>query len=285
MRWRAMGPLVCHSGPSPVSTIRVDGARGVGILDAMKAHVADGPAAPPEFRRIARAIEFVAANARQQPSLADIAAAANWSEYHFAREFRRWTGISPKQWLQQLSLTAAKQALDDERSVLQAAIDAGLSGPGRLHDLFVTLEAVTPGEYKSRGRGLTLRSGTAQSPFGEALIVRRAVASRSSRLPTKRAGSMASTIFARRGAMRIGSRTTPAARRIADTIWRAARSRRPQAHALGAWQQLPAAGVARAARGGPAPDDELCGAGGSRSAAGPPAAPWAPPSVRTRWHG
>ena len=101
-----------------------------------------------------------------------MAAAANWSEYHFAREFRRWTGISPKQWLQQLSLTAAKQALDDERSVLQAAIDAGLSGPGRLHDLFVTLEAVTPGEYKSRGRGLTMWFGTAQSPFGEALIVR-----------------------------------------------------------------------------------------------------------------
>ena len=93
-----------------------------------ESNVPDGRAAPPEFRRIARAIEFVAANARQQPSLAEIAAAANWSEYHFAREFRRWTGISPKQWLQQLSLTAAKQALDDERSVLQAALDAGLSG-------------------------------------------------------------------------------------------------------------------------------------------------------------
>ena len=138
----------------------------------MKAAVADGPAAPPEFRRIARAIEFVAANVRQQPSLADMAAAANWSEYHFAREFRRWTGISPKQWLQQLSLAAAKQALDDERSVLQAALDAGLSGPGRLHDLFVTLEAVTPGEYKSRGHGMTMRCGTAQSPFGAALVVR-----------------------------------------------------------------------------------------------------------------
>ncbi len=138
----------------------------------MKAIARDGPAAPPEFRRIARAIEFVAANVRLQPSLADMAAAANWSEYHFAREFRRWTGISPKQWLQELSLTAAKQALDDERSVLQAALDAGLSGSGRLHDLFVTLEAVTPGEYKSRGHGMTMRFGTAQSPFGTALIVR-----------------------------------------------------------------------------------------------------------------
>ncbi len=131
----------------------------------------DEPVAAPEFRRIARAIEFVAANVRNQPSLAEIAAAAHWSEYHFAREFRRWTGISPKLWLQGLSLTAAQQSLADQRSVLQAAIDAGLSGPGRLHDLFVTLEAVTPGEFKSRGRGLTLRHGVAPSPFGDALIV------------------------------------------------------------------------------------------------------------------
>jgi AraC family transcriptional regulator of adaptative response/methylated-DNA-[protein]-cysteine methyltransferase len=131
----------------------------------------DEPVAAPEFRRIARAIEFVAANVRNQPSLAEIAAAAHWSEYHFAREFRRWTGISPKLWLQGLSLTAAQQSLADQRSVLQAAIDAGLSGPGRLHDLFVTLEAVTPGEFKSRGRGLTLWHGVAPSPFGDALIV------------------------------------------------------------------------------------------------------------------
>lgn len=134
----------------------------------------DEPAAAPEFRRIARAIEFVAANVRNQPSLAEIAAAAHWSEYHFAREFRRWTGISPKLWLQGLSLTAAQQSLADQRSVLQAAIDAGLSGPGRLHDLFVTLEAVTPGEFKTRGRGLTLRHGIAPSPFGDALIVQSA---------------------------------------------------------------------------------------------------------------
>lgn len=134
----------------------------------------DEPAAAPEFRRIARAIEFVAANVRSQPSLAEIAAAAHWSEYHFAREFRRWTGISPKLWLQGLSLAAAQQSLADQRSVLQAAIDAGLSGPGRLHDLFVTLEAVTPGEFKTLGRGLTLRHGIAPSPFGDALIVQSA---------------------------------------------------------------------------------------------------------------
>jgi AraC family transcriptional regulator of adaptative response/methylated-DNA-[protein]-cysteine methyltransferase len=148
-------------------------ARGVGILYDMKAVATNAPT-PPEFRRIARAIEYLADHVQQQPSLAEIAAAAHWSEYHFAREFRRWTGISPKQLLQQLSLTAAKQALDDQRSVLQAALDAGLSGAARLHDLFVSLEAVTPGEYKSRGRGMTLRHGTAQTPFGTALIVQSA---------------------------------------------------------------------------------------------------------------
>jgi AraC family transcriptional regulator, regulatory protein of adaptative response / methylated-DNA-[protein]-cysteine methyltransferase len=146
-------------------------ARGVGILYGMNAK--PDPPAPraPEFRRIARAIEYLADRAGEQPSLAEVAAAAHWSEYHFAREFRRWTGISPKQLLQQLSLTAAKQALDDQRSVLQAAVDAGLSGPGRLHDLFVVLEAVTPGEYKARGSGLTFLQGVAATPFGEALVV------------------------------------------------------------------------------------------------------------------
>ncbi len=123
-----------------------------------------------DFARIARAIEYIAEHAQDQPSLADIAAAAGWSEYHFARVFRRWAGISPKQFLQHLSLAAAKQTLDDERSVLQAALDAGLSGPGRLHDLFVSLEAVTPGEYKSRGRGMVMRHGTARTPFGPARI-------------------------------------------------------------------------------------------------------------------
>ncbi|MGI9246181.1 MAG: methylated-DNA--[protein]-cysteine S-methyltransferase [Steroidobacteraceae bacterium] len=132
--------------------------------------VAPQSTAARDFLRIARAIGYVAEHARVQPSLARIAAAADWSEYHFAREFRRWAGISPKQFLQHLSLVAARQALDDDRSVLQAALDSGLSGPGRLHDLFVTLEAVTPGEYKSHGRGLTLRYGHAATPFGPARV-------------------------------------------------------------------------------------------------------------------
>jgi AraC family transcriptional regulator of adaptative response/methylated-DNA-[protein]-cysteine methyltransferase len=146
-------------------------ARGVGILYGMSTTPDSSPSRTPEFRRIARAIEYLAERAGEQPSLADVAAAVHWSEYHFAREFRRWTGISPKQLLQQLSITAARQALDDQRSVLQAAVDAGLSGPGRLHDLFVTLEAVTPGEYKARGSGLEFVHGTAATPFGAARVV------------------------------------------------------------------------------------------------------------------
>ncbi len=123
-----------------------------------------------DFARIARSIEFVADHFREQPSLARIASAAGWSEYHFARVFRRWAGISPKQFVQHLSLAAAKQTLAADESVLQAALDAGLSGPGRLHDLFVAFEAVTPGEFKSHGLGLTMRFGTAQTPFGPARI-------------------------------------------------------------------------------------------------------------------
>ena len=82
-----------------------------------------------DFRRIARAIEFIAQRFRGQPSLTEIAAAAGMSEYHFARVFRQWAGISPKQFVQRLSLEAAKQSLAGEASVLQAALDAGLSGP------------------------------------------------------------------------------------------------------------------------------------------------------------
>jgi len=127
-------------------------------------------AAARDYHRIARAIDFIATHFREQPALERIAAAAGMSEYHFARSFRRWAGISPKQLVQRLSLEAAKRSLEDEASVLQAALDAGLSGPGRLHDLFVSLEAVTPGEFKSRGHGIAIRHGTADTPFGRATI-------------------------------------------------------------------------------------------------------------------
>ncbi len=123
------------------------------------------------YQRIGGALEWLAANAEAQPSLAEIAAAIGLSEHHFQRLFTRQVGISPKRFLQYISLERAKRSLEASASVLDAAFDAGLSGPGRLHDLFVTYEAVTPGEYKARGAGLTIRYGFHDTAFGECLIM------------------------------------------------------------------------------------------------------------------
>lgn len=121
--------------------------------------------------RIARALDRLASRFPEQPPLAELAAEVGVSEYHFQRMFTRRVGVSPKKFLQHLTLEAAKQRLRQSASVLDAAYEAGLSGPGRLHDLFVTLEAMTPGEYKARGDGLTVRYGFHDSPFGECLLM------------------------------------------------------------------------------------------------------------------
>ena len=124
-----------------------------------------------DYRRIADALAYVDANFQDQPSLAEIAEQTGLSEFHFQRLFTRWVGISPKQFLKHLTLECAKRSLEASASVLDAAYDAGLSGPGRLHDLFVTCDAVTPGEYKARGEGMTIRYGAHPSPFGECLLL------------------------------------------------------------------------------------------------------------------
>jgi AraC family transcriptional regulator of adaptative response/methylated-DNA-[protein]-cysteine methyltransferase len=123
-----------------------------------------------DYRRIEAVIRFLEANAGEQPSLEDAARAAGLSEFHLQRLFRRWAGVSPKRFLQYLTVQHAKRALRDGLSVLATAYEAGLSGPGRLHDLFVAVDAVTPGEYKALGSGLEVRYGTASSPFGECLL-------------------------------------------------------------------------------------------------------------------
>ncbi len=125
---------------------------------------------PSHHAGIAAAIDYLAGNYEDQPSLDDMASAAGMSAYHFQRTFKTWTGVSPKRFLQFVTLGHAKRLLDGRASVLDAALEAGLSGPGRLHDLFVACEAVTPGEYKSRGRGLEIRYGLHDGPFGRALI-------------------------------------------------------------------------------------------------------------------
>ena len=123
-----------------------------------------------DFARIAAAIRFIGTNFRQQPRLATIARAARLSEFHFNRLFRRWAGVTPKQYLAYVTAVAARGELESRASVLEAAYAVGLSGPGRLHDLLVTIEAVTPGELKSRGSGLTITYGFSSTPFGDALL-------------------------------------------------------------------------------------------------------------------
>ncbi|MES9863518.1 MAG: methylated-DNA--[protein]-cysteine S-methyltransferase [Candidatus Thiodiazotropha sp. LLP2] len=122
------------------------------------------------YTRIAKAIEYIRSNSRKQPSLAEIAAAVHLSEYHLQRIFSEWAGISPKRFLQYLTKEYARQALVESGDLLSASLESGLSGPGRLHDLMITCEAMSPGEIKQRGRGLTISFGTADSPFGNSLI-------------------------------------------------------------------------------------------------------------------
>lgn len=123
-----------------------------------------------DYNRIARVIRYLDEHHLEQPTLAELAQVADLSQYHFHRLFSRWAGITPKDFLQCLTLSHAREALRAGQSVLDASLDSGLSGPGRLHDLCVSLEAATPGEVKSGGEGWTIRSGLASSPFGTLLV-------------------------------------------------------------------------------------------------------------------
>jgi len=123
-----------------------------------------------DYRRMEKALAWLADNFHSQPGLAEAAARADMSAFHFQRLFARWVGLTPKKYVQYLTLNRAKQALRDARSVFDSALDAGLSGPGRLHDLFVSVEAMTPGEFKCRGEGLEIRYGFAPTPFGQCLL-------------------------------------------------------------------------------------------------------------------
>ena len=123
-----------------------------------------------DYQRIEKAIRFIENNFTSQPTLDQIAESVHLSKYHFNRLFKRWAGISPIQFQQILTLEYAKEKLADARSLLDTAFDAGLSGPGRLHDLFVTFEAMTPGEFKKMGAGLEISYGFDYTPFGQCLV-------------------------------------------------------------------------------------------------------------------
>jgi AraC family transcriptional regulator, regulatory protein of adaptative response / methylated-DNA-[protein]-cysteine methyltransferase len=124
-----------------------------------------------DYDRIADAIDYIVANADAQPGLAEVAAQVRLSPYHFQRLFARWAGLSPKRFLQVVTVERAKRLLAENGSpLLDASETLGLSSTSRLHDHFVRLEAVTPGEFKSAGEGLSIHHGTGDSPFGRAFI-------------------------------------------------------------------------------------------------------------------
>ncbi|MGB3295101.1 MAG: methylated-DNA--[protein]-cysteine S-methyltransferase [Phormidesmis sp.] len=122
------------------------------------------------YDRIARAIAFMRQHHLAQPDLAAVAHHVALSEHYFQRMFTEWAGISPKRFLQYLTVEYAKSKIVQTKSLLDLTSDIGLSSPGRLHDLFVTLEAMSPGEFKAGGAGLEIRYGVHPTPFGDALI-------------------------------------------------------------------------------------------------------------------
>ena len=123
-----------------------------------------------DYARIADAIRFIASQVARQPTLDEIAAHVHLSPFHFQRLFSRWAGVTPKRYLQVLTLKRAKALLQESRPLLEVADTLGLSSGSRLYDHFVQLEAVTPGEYKQRGAGLVIDHGMHDTPFGQAFV-------------------------------------------------------------------------------------------------------------------
>ena len=123
-----------------------------------------------DYLRIEQAIMYLENHFKDQPNLDEVAANVGLSEYHFQRLFTRWAGVSPKRFLQFVTKESAKELLDKSENLLDTTLQVGLSSLGRLHDLFVNTEAMSPGEYKSKGEGVTIRYGIHLTPFGKCLI-------------------------------------------------------------------------------------------------------------------
>ncbi|MCW8914233.1 MAG: methylated-DNA--[protein]-cysteine S-methyltransferase [Magnetovibrio sp.] len=125
-----------------------------------------------DYERIEKAIGYIVDNRLEQPDLDQVAAEVGLSPFHFQRLFSRWAGVSPKKFLGSLTLAHARELLDAGESVLGASLDVGLSSPSRLHDLFVSFEAMTPGDYKNGGANLNIDYSTVDTPFGPAVLMR-----------------------------------------------------------------------------------------------------------------
>lgn len=122
------------------------------------------------FNRITAAINYIQANFKTQPSLEEIAAKVNLSPFHFQKLFSEWAGTSPKRFLQYISISHAKKLLKENETLFNTALETGLSGTGRLHDLFVNIEGMTPGEFKNGGENLKINYSFAESPFGNLIV-------------------------------------------------------------------------------------------------------------------
>jgi AraC family transcriptional regulator of adaptative response/methylated-DNA-[protein]-cysteine methyltransferase len=149
----------------------IDAMMNLAIADHRPAKPGSRDAALADYDSVRRAIAFISQRWKAQPTVEAIAEAAALTPDELHHLFRRWAGLTPKAFMQALTLDHAKSLLRDSASVLDAALESGLSGPGRLHDLFVTHEAMSPGEWKSGGEGLSLRYGFHPSPFGTAVVI------------------------------------------------------------------------------------------------------------------
>jgi AraC family transcriptional regulator of adaptative response/methylated-DNA-[protein]-cysteine methyltransferase len=181
-----------------------------------------------DYDIVRRAIAFISEHWRDQPETEAIAEAAGVTATELHHLFRRWAGLTPKAFLQALTLDHARRILRDSASVLDASFEVGLSGPGRLHDLFVTHEAMSPGEWKSGAAGLTITYGFHPSPFGTALVMatERGLAGLAFADPGEEAAALADMRgrWPKASYVEDKARTAPLARRIFDSkLWRADR--------------------------------------------------------------